>query len=457
MKQQLKGKRIVIVGLGESGRSAARLAGFLGAEITVTDKRSLPELSEERLADLPRETMVFAGGHPEKAFKNCDQVILSPGVPQEIPELDIARKKRIQIVSEVEFACRYIKQPIIAVTGTNGKSTTTTLIGKILADQGFKVFVGANLGNPVSRGVLEMLRRKAAPDYWVLEMSSFQLETVESFHPHIGLFLNLSPDHLDRYRSMEDYRAAKMRLFMNQASHDFAIYNESVSGSVSGRGKKIPFSRKKALKKGCWVENQTVHYAIGSRKGTLGKTAEFGIKGVHNLENVLAAGAAAVTCQAEPEGIRRSLSEFSGLEHRMEFVGKVNGISFINDSKATNLDATEKSLNSFSEPVILIAGGRSKQPGFHELAESIREKVRLLLLIGESAQQIQEDITAEIGNAVETRRADSLAEAVDLGYRNARCGEVVLLSPACASFDAFKNFEDRGRQFKAAVSRLEKN
>ena len=446
----LKNYRVLIVGLGKSGIAASRLLTRSGAKVTATDNRQLEELSAEALALSSLGVEIEAGTHSTINFLSADLIILSPGVPGDISPLMKAREKGIKIIGELELACQYLDIPLIAITGSNGKSTTTTLIGEIIKTKGDNVFVGGNLGTPLSEYILSGIRSDCA----VVEVSSFQLETIEKFSPYISILLNISPDHLDRYHDIKDYVNAKFRIFENQDTSDFTIINGDEQwyedALKMARGKAIPFSRKKLIKNGVYIDNGKMISSIEGNSGEIINISEIRIKGIHNLENAMAASAAALVWGCSRDNIAHTLREFSGLEHRLEFVREIRGVKYINDSKGTNVGAVIRSVEGFSEPVLLIAGGRDKGSDFTPLRPLVKEKVKRLILIGEAKEKIK----AAVGDLTDTVLSGSLEDAVHIACKEAVRGDVVLLSPACASFDMFRNFEERGRIFKEIVWRL---
>lgn len=440
---------MTVVGLARTGLAVAKLLWTKGAKVTVTDNRTEAELYQF-LNQLPPEVDVCLGEHPSEVFTSADTIITSPGVPFNIPPIEEARQAGVGVMSEVELAYRLTSVPIIAVTGTNGKSTTTTLIGNLLAGGHKKVFVGGNIGVPLAEGVLSASKR----DFWVAEISSFQLEGTVLFRPSIGVLLNVTPDHLDRYASFEEYLEAKTKLFANQTPKDVAVINaddeiiKRITPEIKAR--KVFFSRTKAVDEGIMLQDGWIISRLGGRKTQICPVAELKLRGVHNLENVMAAVAVASLCGIKTKTIRQELNRFCGLEHRLERVAEIKGVEFINDSKATNVGAVIKSLESFEAPIVLIAGGKDKGGDYSPLAEIIRDKVKLLILIGHAKEKIAQ---ACAGFAA-IKTADSLEAAVKLAFSNSQTGDVVLLSPACASFDMFENFEQRGEVFKQAVQGL---
>jgi UDP-N-acetylmuramoylalanine--D-glutamate ligase len=443
----LTGKRVLVVGLGKSGVAAARLLQARGAQVTVTDRKEKEALSEASadLAGLPIRFQL--GGHRPDELLSTDLIVVSPGIPADEPFIQAAEKRKIPVIGEIELAADFITSPILAITGTNGKSTTTTLVGEILKAAGKKVFVGGNLGRPLSEAAASDW------DFVVAEVSSFQLERVKAFHPKIAAYLNLTPDHLDRHGSMKAYAALKVRLFENQMPEDFAVLNaddpEVCRVSKSLRSQVISFSRKRSVDDGVYIDGPDILSTIG-RKRSVFKSGNLRLKGVHNLENVLAAVAVSQLAGCDDYATAQTLRRFSGLEHRLEWVHEKGGIVYVNDSKGTNVGAAIRSLESFSEPIIWIAGGREKETDFSVLRRAVRSHVRRAILYGEAR--------SKMAGALEgTARIDEvkkLSDAVALAVSVAVPGEVVLLSPACASFDQFRNFEERGKAFKDAVKNL---
>ncbi|MGE5809847.1 MAG: UDP-N-acetylmuramoyl-L-alanine--D-glutamate ligase, partial [Nitrospirota bacterium] len=388
---------------------------------------------------------VEAGGHPERVFLGADLIVLSPGVPKIPPVLE-ARRRGVKVISELELAWLLADSPFVGITGTNGKSTVTTLVGIMLERAKKKVLVAGNIGNALTEDV-SLLRGR---DWIVAELSSFQLEDIETFRPKVAAVLNVTQDHLDRYHDIEEYAEAKARIFMKQGRDDFLVLNFDdplvKSYARRARARVVPFSRLLRFNPGTCVRDGFLEYN-GRR---IMRVEEIRIKGVHNLENALAAAALARCAGADDESVAAVLREFPGLEHRLEFVREKNGVTYINDSKGTNVGAVVKSVEGFTQPVILIAGGLDKGSDFSPLAELFKRKVKLLILIGKAAEKMGK----ALGTATETVYAGTLAEAVERAAARAAHGDVVLLSPACASFDMFKDFEDRGRQFKEAVRKL---
>jgi len=442
MKPDFKGKKVTVVGLARSGVGAARALHALGAIVTVTDKKPLDQLAAQVKALGSDRILVEAGGHPDRVFMDADMVVLSPGVPK-IPQILAARQRGVKVISELELAWLLSDAPYIGITGTNGKSTVTTLVGLMLAKAGKKALVAGNIGTALTEDVAQL----RGQDWIVAELSSFQLEDIDTFRPRIAAILNVTQDHLDRYPDLAEYGEAKARVFMNQQKGDVLVLNfddPEVKAFVQRTTATIvPFSRLLRFNPGACVLDGHIVY---NNQRVL-RIDEIRIKGVHNLENALAATALSLAAGADLPSVAAVLREYPGLEHRLEFVRKRNGVSYINDSKGTNVGAVVKSVEGFTHPVILIAGGLDKGSDFSPLYNLFAEKVKLLILIGKAADKMEETL----GSATETVRAASLQEAVRTAAEQAVSGDVVLLSPACASFDMFKDFEDRGRQFKKAV------
>ena len=449
----LRGRRVTVVGLARSGAAAAELLIREQAIVSVTDRKPEAELFEWTARFAPGAVRWFLGGHPDEAFRGADLIVLSPGVPATIVPLVEARARGVPIWSEIELAARHLSGPMVAITGSNGKSTTTALVGAMFREAGRRTFVGGNFGVPLS----EATKPGLAWGEVVVEVSSFQLETVHTFRPCVAVLLNVTPDHLDRYPDLAAYAAAKFRIFEHQGVEDAAVLNadDPVCGDpalVSAlRARRVEFSRlKPPCGDGVWVDGGTMVYRLGERRGDICAVGRIRIGGVHNLENALAASAVALLRGVEPPIIARALAEFQGLEHRLEFVRELRGVTYINDSKGTNVGAVQKSLEGFSRPVILIAGGVDKGADFTALRPVVGRRVKKAVLIGQARPQMHR----ALDGVTTIAEANGLEEAVRVAAESAMPGDVVLLSPACASFDLFKNFEDRGGQFKAIVKGL---
>jgi len=444
---EYSGKKALIIGMARSGLAAARLLDRLGASLTVTDMKSESELAGI-IEELPKSAARFFGGHDGVSLDDYDLAVISPGVPYDAPFTIAVRRAGIELISEVELAFTQLDCPVIAVTGSNGKSTTTSLIGVILKLAGFNIYVGGNIGAPLAEAV------GGNYDWIVAEISSFQLETVKTFRPKIGLLLNITPDHLDRHKDMETYTALKARLFENQGAGDILIVNaddERTAAIKPGPGSRLlHFSEKPCTGAGAWLEEGRAVARMENSVFELFSAGQLRIKGRHNALNALAASLAALAVGVEPETIREAVIKFPGLAHRMELVGEIGGIRYYNDSKSTNVDATIKSLSGFNKNVALIVGGSDKGLKFGGLAQAVGENAKGVALIGETAPAISK----ELGGFAPKAMAKDMKEAVRLATQWLKPGDSVLLSPGCASFDMFENFEDRGEAFKAEVAVL---
>jgi len=460
----VKDKKVIVVGLARSGVGAANLLHRLGASVTVTDKKKPEELGSyiEKLRPGVQHSL---GGHAAELFYDADLIVVSPGVPLSIVPLKAAAERGIRIVGELELAWQFFcgsKTAFLAITGTNGKSTTTSLLDVMLKKEGYTTLMGGNIGNALT-SALDMADSRAdlVPDFVVAEVSSFQLDTADTFRPHGAAILNITPDHMDRYASMSDYMDSKCRIFLNQDKDDFTVLNadDPITPEIekrmerhfpSGRRPAVfYFSRNKAVP-GAYYKNEVIHFSLPGFSSFELNPSGFRIRGVHNIENAMAASVMAILSGCGPLTVEHALAEFQGLEHRLEFVREINGVRFINDSKGTNVGAVVKSLESFDEPVILIAGGRDKDGDFSLLRPLVRDKVKALILIGEAGEKIRK----AIGDDTRIIMEDSLRNAVSKAMGIASPGDAVLLSPACASFDMFRDFEHRGRQFKAIVEEI---
>ncbi len=443
---EIKGKKVLVLGLARTGRECARFLAQRGASVQVTDVRSEEELKQEMetLAALP--IRYFLGGEDPDWLEGVDIIVPSPGVPAENVLLKEGSRRGIKILSEIEFACRFLRAPLVAITGTNGKSTTTTLVGEMLKASGGKVFVGGNIGTPLIGFV------GGDWEWGVVEVSSFQLEWIEEFRPRISVLLNLTEDHLDRYPNFRAYCHAKQRIFEAQAANDIAILSRDdrlvweMRKRIRARVVSFGFSE---VDDGVFVAAREMIWRDGSREEKF-PLSRVKIQGVHNVENMMAAIAVAKSAGVSASLIQKVLEEFPGLEHRLEFVREKDGVRYYNDSKGTNVGAVVKSLASFSDPVILLAGGVDKGGDYGILRQEIRQKVRRLVLFGEA----QEIIARALGDLTETVIVENLEAAVDDAFAHARAGEVVLLSPACSSFDMFRNYAERGQVFKSLVQAL---
>jgi UDP-N-acetylmuramoylalanine--D-glutamate ligase len=449
---ELKNKRVLVVGIGKSGISAAMFLRGVGARVTVSDTRSAVALAEQIPALLDAGIMVESGGHGLLTFRRQDLIVVSPGVPIDTAEVKQAIGYGLPVIGELELACRFLKGGIVAVTGSNGKTTTTSLIGKIFADAGLPTQVGGNIGLPV----IELIADSTDETVNVLEVSSFQLETTEQFHPRIAIILNITPDHLDRHGSFEKYVAAKEKIFANQTSADALVLNADDRTTQMGAGRTKAnvywFSGTKVVRQGafvrdgvvCWIEKE------GGKAEPILPLAEIGLKGAHNVENVLAAVCAARLSTIPAETIRASVAAFKAVEHRLEYVRTAKGVEYFNDSKATNVDAAIKAVVSFAGCVHLILGGKDKDSDYTQMNEVLSDRVKAVYTIGSAAEKIER----QLAGVVKIVTAGTLAAAVARAAEASVAGDVVLLAPACSSFDQFENYEHRGRVFRQLVMDL---
>jgi UDP-N-acetylmuramoylalanine--D-glutamate ligase len=447
---EVKDKKILVVGLGKSGAAAALFLEARGARVTVSDSKPQAQLGGFIPQLLDKGIAVETGVHGERTFRDQDLIVVSPGVPVDAPSLAQARQLGIKIIGEVELASRYLQGSIIAITGSNGKTTTTTLAGEILAHDGKKVLVGGNIGTPV----IELVPQSDPAGWDVLEISSFQLETIESFHPKISVILNVTPDHLDRHRTFENYIAAKARIFENQTPEDSAVLNADDAACVLvAKGIKPQinwFSRKNEPGSGAFLRGGKIIWKTVRGETAVLDVSDIPLKGAHNVENVLAAVCVSMLAGCAPERIREAVANFKAVEHRLEFVSRINGVEYYNDSKATNVDATMKALESFPANIHLILGGKDKGSDYSVLNDLLRQRVKRVYTIGAAAQKIEE----QIAGAAPIEHCETLGRAVKFASARAVEGDVVVLAPACASFDQFENYEHRGRTFKEAVLEL---
>ncbi len=449
-RQSLLGRTVSVVGLARSGVAACQLLRQLGVVVLASDAKPRSALGREALALEADGVRLSAGGHPAEAFRGAELVVLSPGVPTDLPPLQELRRAGVPLIGELELAWRVMESQVIAITGTNGKTTTTALTGALLREQSRPVLVAGNIGTPLCAHALAFPRDGIV----VAEVSSFQLETVELFHPRVAAILNLTPDHLDRHGTFERYVEAKARVFAHQIDTDCTVLNaddpEIAALARRTRGRVVWFSRGKALDHGVFCQDGWIVAKLNGHVEQISPVSEVFLRGAHNLENVLAATACALWTGIAAEPLRRAIKLFRGVEHRIEWVRDLLGVAYYNDSKGTNVASTVKALESFSEPVILIAGGRGKGQDFAPLGAAARGRVRRAILIGEDREKIR----GCLGPGIVTAFATSMEEAVRTARAATRPGDVVLLSPACASFDMFETFEHRGATFKAAVQAL---
>ncbi len=456
-------RRVTVIGMARSGESAARLLLAAGARVTIADAKDEAQLADV-LARLDRTTLtVRTGADYGSSLQEAELVVISPGVPARLPLLQAARERGVPVIGELELASWFLTAPVMAITGTNGKSTTVTLIGDMLERSGKRAFVGGNIGTPLSDAALVTFKAgrtgTAAPyEYIVAEVSSFQLETIRRFHPWFAAVLNISTDHMDRYEAPGDYVAAKARIFENQSESDMALLNlddsQVAAMRPSVRARALGFSTKGRLgpgmEEGVVWDGRQVTATFGGRTDAVCRREDIRLPGSHNLANAMAAVAAGVAARCPVDAMRESLRTFPGIEHALEAVRERRGVKFVNDSKGTNVDAVLKALESFEEPIVLIAGGRDKGADFERLKDAVRRRVSHLILIGEAATRLQQ----VLHECRQISRAPSLRAAVEEAAAVAGAGSVVLLSPACASFDMFADYQDRGRQFKALVHAL---
>jgi UDP-N-acetylmuramoylalanine--D-glutamate ligase len=445
----LKGKKVLVVGLGKSGLAAALFLRRRGAQVTVSDIRSAEALAKDIPALLEEGINVEAGGHGLLTFRRQDLIVVSPGVPLDTPELVQVRRFGLTVIGELELAARFLKGKTLAITGSNGKTTTTALVGEILKAAGVPTLVGGNIGVPVVALIDE-----STDDTWsVLEVSSFQLETTEQFHPAIAVILNITPDHLDRHGTFENYALAKERIFARQDEHDFLVLNADNERTEAAAPRSTApvywFSLEHPVDRGAWVEGGQLLFrnAPEAQAESVVPLSSIPLKGEHNVENVLAAVCATRLAGAPVEAIRTAIETFRAVEHRLEFVASINGVDFYNDSKATNVDATAKAVAAFSNGIHLILGGKDKNSDYTQLADLLRDHVRAVYTIGSAAAKIE----SHLRGVVPIHSCETLDKAVSAAAAAAHPGDIVLLAPACSSFDQFESYEHRGRVFKELV------
>ena len=451
---ELNGKRVLVVGLGKSGVASALFMKKHGAKVTVSDTKSGDELRNEIPVLLDNGITVETGGHGDRTFRGQDLIVVSPGVPVDAPPLAQARSLGESVIGEIELAAQFLPGPIVAITGSNGKTTTTTLTGEIMVAAGFPTLVGGNIGTPA----ISLAERAKSETVIVLEISSFQLETVQTFRPKVAVVLNITPDHLDRHRTFEIYTDAKARIFENQHGSDFAVLNADdptcVTLASRTRSKVFWFSRQKEVQQGAWVRDGNIVFRDGSSQTEIMQVSEIPLKGAHNLENVLAAVCAAALMGCAPSKIRQAVQNFKAVEHRLEYTATINGVDYYNDSKATNVDATIKALESFPANIHLILGGKDKGSDYTVLNDLLRQRVKRVYTIGAAAAKIESQIVSSKNGGPEVVHAETLDNAIRKAHTAAQPGDVVVLAPACASFDQFKNYEHRGQVFKEIVKGL---
>jgi UDP-N-acetylmuramoylalanine--D-glutamate ligase len=450
---ELNRKKVLILGAARSGIACSRFLIERGATVALNDAKPLEKWSGDAVALKSDGVGLLPGEVPSWLLDQIELVIVSPGVPSKSIPIRYAERAGAEVIGEVELASRFLKGRVVAITGSNGKTTTTTLIGELLKNAGLPTQVGGNIGTP-----LISLVESSRDDGWtVVELSSFQLETIKDFHPAVAAVLNVTPNHMDRYESFTDYAAAKHRIFMNQAAGDLAILNaddEVVSTWATGlRAHVVKFSVRQQLNEGLFLRGNEIVSRTKEGEKVLLERNEMKLRGLHNVENVLAALAAGLACGAAPASMRATIKSFAPVEHRLEFVAEINRVKFYNDSKATSVDATLKALQAFADDpgkIVLLMGGRGKKAPYQPLAHLIQQKARKLILIGEDAKTI----ATELGELVPSEFASDMNDAVAKGFAAAEPGDTVLLAPACASFDMFDSFEHRGSVFKEEVQSL---
>ncbi len=437
----LSGKKILVVGLGKTGVETVRFLLKKGALVDASDITPFEKLPSIVTELKEMGVNIEAGEHRLETFLRADMIVLSPGAPFGLNSVKKAINKGVEVISEIELASRFIKKPMIGVTGSNGKTTTSTLIARILEGTGKRVFLGANIGTPL----IQIADKDDSYDFLVLELSSFQLQGTHTFKPFIGMILNISPNHLDHHENIGEYIESKMRLFSNQTYSEWAIYNADDSlikeNLLRIRSKKIPFGET-PFERGVFFDGANVRFRDESYDLTKMK-----LMGKHNIENAMASIACTRILECDPKLIQKTIVDFEPLPHRIEFIRELRGVRFYNDSKSTSPGATLRALESFSSPIILIAGGKDKGGGYEVLRETLRNRVKLLVLFGESKFRIEK----ELGKEVKTVLASSVDEATEKAFTDSEKGDTVLFSPACSSFDMFTSYEERGRRFKKIV------
>ncbi len=443
-------KRVLVVGLGKSGVASALFLKANGAKVTVSDTKPEDQFRDEIPVLLDHGITVETGGHGERTFRGQDLIVVSPGVPVDAPPLVQARSLGETVIGEIELAAQFLRGSIVAITGSNGKTTTTALTGEILATCGPSTVVGGNIGTPA----ISLVGKSQADGFVVLEVSSFQLETIQTFHANVAVVLNVTPDHLDRHRTFEAYVEAKARIFENQQASDFAVLNADdptcVAMAKQTRAQVYWFSRKKEVGQGAYVRSSRFVFRGTDGEQDILPISEMPLKGGHNVENVLAAVTVGMLLGCKPEQIAKAVRQFKAVEHRLEYVATLRGVEYYNDSKATNVDATIKALESFPKNIHIILGGKDKGSDYTVLNDLLRQRVKRVYTIGAAAEKIE----SQIRGAAEIVHAETLEAAVKRAAAAAADGDVVLLAPACASFDQFQNYEHRGRVFKETVHAL---
>jgi UDP-N-acetylmuramoylalanine--D-glutamate ligase len=450
---ELAGKHVLVVGLARTGIATALFCASRGAHVTASEERPESQIAEAAMKLRAAGVSLELGGHKPRTFIEQDLIVPSPGVPPMMPPLAAARAIGVPIWSEIELAWRFLQGHLVCITGSNGKTTTTSLTGHILETAGLPVQVAGNIGTPL----ISRVDVSSDAGFTVVEASSFQLESIAAFRPDVAVLLNITPDHLDRHGSFGAYGRAKTRIFENQTEEDAAVLNADDSETPKCAPSRPPvfwFSRQKRVASGCFLRGDEIVFRRDGAETVLLRYRDIGLRGNHNVENVLAAAAAATLVGVEPARIAEGVRSFAGVEHRIEFVATISGVEYYNDSKATNVDATLKALDAFPGNLLVILGGKDKGSDYTILRKSLRKHARMVLLIGAAADKIE----SQLSGVVPVERAGTMAHAVELAEERARPGDTVLLAPACASFDQFESYEHRGRVFKQLVRGLaEKN
>ena len=447
----MAGKKALVVGLGVSGFWSALCLAGKGAEVTVTEERGRDDVDPDVLGTLENAGVLMEiGGHEAESFLHTDIIVVSPGVPHDTPLIQSASEKGVPVIGEMELAARFIETPIIAVTGTNGKSSVTTLLGEMIKNDGKQVFVGGNLGTPLSAFVA----RNEKADYIVAEVSSFQLDTMVSFCPEVSIILNISPDHLDRYRGYEEYIRSKLRIFENQGNGHYAIVNDSDpilhTAEAASSVTMLRYGLQKMGNRHAFFDQDEIKIHLEGSEPRSFSLKQFSLPGSHNIENLMAAALAGTALHMDAKVIQQTINEFKGLPHRLQMVGEIHEISFYNDSKATNIDAAIRAIRSFDCPIILIAGGRHKGADYDLLVEAAKTNVKYAVFIGESKGLLADAFKGNISFAM----AKDMKSAVSTALSKAASGDSILLAPACSSFDMYSNYAHRGKTFNNAVRDL---
>jgi UDP-N-acetylmuramoylalanine--D-glutamate ligase len=443
----LKDKKVLVVGMGKTGKALCNFLFERGAKIMISEIDERNEIPEE-IRD--KAFHIEIGRHTVQTFEKADLIVVSPGVPMFIEPVLKAKEKGVKVIAEIELAFSELKGEIIGITGSNGKSTTVTLTHKIISDSGRRAYLCGNIGNPL----ISFVKDSRDDDIYVVELSSFQLEGIEKFRPKISSILNITPDHLDRYHEFNEYVEAKKRIFVNQHEEDFAVMN--LDDPISSKFEKeikaelYFFSRERNLERGAFVQRGKIYYRDSEKDSEIMEVNKIPLIGVHNLENVLASITISVLSGVDKSGIEKSVMEFRGLEHRMEYAGRIGNVLFYNDSKATNVDASLKSIQSFDKDIVIIMGGRDKGGDFSVLKDEIKKRVKGIVLIGEAKEKIRKTFS----DICEMKEAEDMGTAVKFAFEMAYPYGIVILAPGCASFDMFKNFEHRGKVFKEEVLKL---